>query len=84
MRCQAVVRGGLVNSVGRLATLTELEKMSRASGIDVVILDVNVLVTFIVRLIFAALAFSDGIIVLAIKASVKSHVMRRRCVTPLQ
>jgi hypothetical protein len=52
--------------------------MSRASGIDVVMLDVSVLVTPIVRLSFAAPALRDGIIVLAIKVSVKRHVMRSR------
>ena len=83
-RCHVVVSAGLVTRVGKLATLTGLEKMSRASGIDVVMLDVSVPVTFIVRLTFAALAFSDGIITPAIKASVKSHVRRRRCVTPSQ
>jgi hypothetical protein len=76
--CQTVVSAGLVSSVGRLANLTGREKMSRAIGIDGVMLDVSVLATFIVRLAFAALALRDGIIVLAIKASVKSHVMRRR------
>ena len=78
MRCQTVVRDGLVTSDGRLSNLTGLEKLSRASGIVVVTLDASVLVTFIGRLTFAALAFSDGIIVLAINVSVKRHVVRRR------
>ena len=77
-RCQVVVRAGQVTSAGRSANLTGLEKMSRASGIDVVMLDVSVLVTPIVRLSFAAPALRDGIIVLAIKVSVKRHVMRSR------
>jgi hypothetical protein len=78
MRCQVVVRAGRVTSEGRLDNLTGLEKISRASGIDVVMLDVSVLVTRSVRLTFAALAVRDGIIVLAINVSVKRHVVRRR------